>query len=61
MVTPAPERRHWRLCLLVLDPWKRRPCSCADLDPVFLPREEEARLLRVAAEREAAGKAATCK
>ena len=61
MVTPAPERRHWRLCQKSLDPWKCRPCSCADLDPVLGPREEEARLLRVAAELEAAGKAAECK
>jgi hypothetical protein len=61
MVTPAPDRRHWAVCALVKDPWRRRPCNCPDLDPVFLPREEEARLLRVAAEIEAAGKMAIAK
>jgi hypothetical protein len=60
-MTPAPERRHWVLCAWIKDPWRRRRCTCADLDPVLLPREEEARLLRLAAELEAAGKVAECK
>lgn len=60
-MTPTPDRRHWRLCALVLDPWRRRRCTCADLDPVLGPKEEEQRLLRVAEEIAAAGRAATCK
>jgi hypothetical protein len=60
-MTPTPDRRHYKLCALVLDPWRRRRCTCADLDPVLLPREEEARLLRLAEEIAAAGRAATCK
>ena len=46
----TPDRRHYKLCALILDPWRRRRCTCADLDPVLLPREEEARLLRLAAQ-----------
>lgn len=57
----GPDRRHWRLCRLVLDPHRRRSCNCADLDPVLGPKEEEARLLRLAEEIAAAGRAATCK
>ena len=49
MVNSTPDRRHWTLCQRQLDPWRRRPCSCAELDPVLGPREEEARLLKLAA------------
>lgn len=49
-MTPTPDRRHWTLCQRQLDPWRRRPCSCAELDPVLLPKEEEARLLKLAAQ-----------
>ena len=48
-MTLAPERRHWTLCAWIKDPWRRRRCTCADLDPVLGPKEEEARLLRLAA------------
>lgn len=48
-MNPTPDRRHWVLCASVLDLWKRRRCTCADLDLVLGPREEEARLLRLAA------------
>ena len=49
-MTPAPvDRRHWVLCAWIRDPWRRRTCNCADLDPHLLPKEEEARLLRLAA------------
>lgn len=49
-MTPTPDRRHYKLCALILDPWRRRRCTCADLDLVLGPKEEEARLLRLAAQ-----------
>jgi hypothetical protein len=51
----TPDTRHWRLCARVLDPWRRRACSCAELDPVLGPREVEALAVREAERLRAAG------
>jgi len=51
MVTPIPHPAagHYRTCMFALDLFRRRRCTCAELALVYGPKEQEARLLKLAA------------